>query len=106
MKCNFCGIQIPKGTGIMFVKKDGTTYRFCSKKCEKNQLKLKRKSAKTRWTERAQQLKQVALKAAKDKKPSKVKAKLEPVKKAEKEEVKSEPKKEVKKTETKKAEKK
>jgi len=68
MDCSFCGTKIPKGTGIKFIKKDGTTYNFCSKKCEKNQLKLKRKSANVLWTKRAQQLKKVALKAAQEKK--------------------------------------
>ncbi len=34
----------------MFVKKDGTIYNFCSGKCEKNMLKLKRKSSALKWT--------------------------------------------------------
>lgn len=49
MKCSFCGKQIEKGTGTVFVGKDGKTLNFCSKKCEKNLLKLKRKPRKTRW---------------------------------------------------------
>ncbi len=49
MKCSFCNKEIPKGTGIMYVKKDGTIYYFCSKKCEKNMLKLKRKAKKLKW---------------------------------------------------------
>ena len=50
MDCTFCGNQISKGTGVMFVKRDGTTYYFCSKKCEKNGLKLKRSNRDVRWT--------------------------------------------------------
>ena len=49
-KCSFCGTQIPKGTGKMFVKLDGKVLYFCSSKCEKNMLKMKRKPHTTRWT--------------------------------------------------------
>lgn len=48
--CSFCGNSIEKGTGKIFVKKDGTTFNFCSNKCEKNQLKLKRLAQKVKWT--------------------------------------------------------
>ena len=51
-KCTFCGNVIEKGTGKMFVKKDGRMYYCCSSKCEKNMLKLKRKPIKTRWSRR------------------------------------------------------
>lgn len=50
MKCNFCGDEITKGTGKMFVKTDGKVLHFCSSKCEKNFLKLKRKPRTTAWT--------------------------------------------------------
>ena len=49
-KCTFCGKSIPKGTGKLFVYSSGKTANFCSRKCEKNLLQLKRKPAKTRWT--------------------------------------------------------
>ncbi len=52
MNCHFCNKVIPEGTGILFVKKDGTSYSFCSSKCEKNQIKLKRKSAKIVWAKK------------------------------------------------------
>lgn len=52
-KCSFCGKEIPKGTGIIYVKNDGKILRFDKRKCEKNMLKLKRKPAKTKWTEAA-----------------------------------------------------
>ena len=38
------------GTGKMYVKTDGKIFYFCSMKCEKNMLKLKRKPRHTRWT--------------------------------------------------------
>jgi len=50
-KCTFCGEDIKKGTGKIFVLKTGKSYHFCSNKCEKNMLKLKRKPLKTRWTQ-------------------------------------------------------
>ena len=49
MKCTYCKKEMKEGTGIMFVKKDGTSYYFCSSKCEKNALKLKRKPTKVKW---------------------------------------------------------
>lgn len=51
VSCNFCGKNIPQGTGKMFVQKDGKILYFCSNKCEKNLLVLKRKPRKVRWTE-------------------------------------------------------
>ena len=49
MKCSFCSAEIPPGTGKMFVKRDGSVLFFCSSKCEKNMLKLGRKSRKVKW---------------------------------------------------------
>jgi len=49
-KCSFCGESIEKGTGKIYVKKDGKVLHFCSNKCEKNMLKLKRKAANLKWT--------------------------------------------------------
>ena len=50
MKCSFCQKDIMKGTGKMFVKKDGKVLYFCTGKCEKNMIKLKRKSRNVKWT--------------------------------------------------------
>jgi large subunit ribosomal protein L24e len=50
-KCTFCSIEVEKGTGKLFVYASGKTASFCSSKCEKNLLKLKRKPLKVRWTE-------------------------------------------------------
>jgi len=49
-KCSFCGEAIKPGTGKMYVKSDGKIFYFCSNKCEKHMLKLKRKPLKTKWT--------------------------------------------------------
>jgi large subunit ribosomal protein L24e len=50
-KCTFCGNQIKKGTGKIFVYTSGKIANFCSLKCEKNLLKLKRKPLNVRWTQ-------------------------------------------------------
>jgi large subunit ribosomal protein L24e len=50
-KCSFCGNDIEPGTGTLYVKKDGSTYYFCSAKCKKNLLKLGRDAKRVRWTQ-------------------------------------------------------
>ena len=50
VKCSFCGIEIPVGSGKKYVENSGKAYNFCSGKCEKNQFKLKRKARKFKWT--------------------------------------------------------
>jgi large subunit ribosomal protein L24e len=51
-KCTFCGITLAPGTGKIFVQKDAKILYFCSSKCDKNMLKLKRKPITTRWSNR------------------------------------------------------
>ncbi len=48
--CSFCGHEIEVGTGKMYVRKDGKVLYFCSRKCEKNMLELKRNPRKLKWT--------------------------------------------------------
>tara|TARA_Y100000310_G_scaffold343489_1_gene451378 strand:+ start:1914 stop:2294 length:381 start_codon:yes stop_codon:yes gene_type:complete len=50
-RCTFCGIQIPKGTGKLYVYSSGKTANFCKSKCEKNFLGVKRKPLEVRWTD-------------------------------------------------------
>lgn len=52
MKCTFCKDDIEPGTGKMFVKGDGKLFYFCSTKCEKSMLKLKRDPKKVRWVKK------------------------------------------------------
>ncbi|MDY0386477.1 MAG: 50S ribosomal protein L24e [Methanolobus sp.] len=49
-KCSFCGEFLEPGTGKLFVKKDGSSYYFCSSKCESN-FELGRLPRRTVWTE-------------------------------------------------------
>ena len=51
--CTFCEKKIEPGTGTMYVKKDAKIYYFCSKKCQRNMLKLKRKARVINWTGKA-----------------------------------------------------
>ena len=55
--CSFCDSEIPKGKGIVFAKKDGTVFYFCSSKCRKNTLKLKREGRRQNWTEASRKFK-------------------------------------------------
>jgi len=50
-KCTFCGNVIEKGTGKLYIYVSGKQAFFCSGKCEKNMLVLKRKPLKVKWTE-------------------------------------------------------
>ena len=47
---SFTGKEIPKGRGMMYVKKDGTVYWFAEKKSEKNFLRMNRTPSETKWT--------------------------------------------------------
>ncbi|MCD6563541.1 MAG: 50S ribosomal protein L24 [Thermoproteales archaeon] len=49
-KCSFCGRVIQPGTGLMYVRNDGSILRFCSSKCYKSMLKLRRNPKKLKWT--------------------------------------------------------
>ncbi len=48
--CSFCDGPVSKGTGMIYVKKDGTIYNFCSSKCRKNNLDLGREGRRQKWT--------------------------------------------------------
>ncbi len=48
--CSFCGREIQPGTGLWYVRNDGTILRFCSSKCFKSAIKYSRDPAKLKWT--------------------------------------------------------
>ena len=50
VKCSFCGKEIERGTGKIYVFKTGKINNYCSSKCEKNTIKLKRKAREIKWT--------------------------------------------------------
>ena len=49
MKCTFCGSNIQRGTGKMFVKNTGEIFYFDKSKCEKNFF-MGREKKKLKWT--------------------------------------------------------
>ncbi|MBI2547452.1 MAG: 50S ribosomal protein L24e [Candidatus Aenigmarchaeota archaeon] len=51
MKCSFCGSNITRGTGKMFVRNTGEIFYWCSSKCEKN-FRMGRERKKLRWIKR------------------------------------------------------
>ncbi len=54
--CSFCKIDIDPGTGKMLAKNSGKVLWFCSRKCEKNMLILKRNPAKFKWASKLKQI--------------------------------------------------
>ena len=52
VECTFCGKEIEKGTGKIYVYKSGKIVNFCSMKCEKNLLKLNRKPENFKWAKK------------------------------------------------------
>jgi large subunit ribosomal protein L24e len=49
-QCSFCADEIEPGTGLMFVKRDGTVFHFCSSSCRKQQVHLHRVGHRLKWT--------------------------------------------------------
>jgi large subunit ribosomal protein L24e len=84
--CTFCGQEIEPGTGRMYVKKDGVVYQFCTSKCYKNLVELKRVPRRTTWTGWYTREKQVRMKGVEPEpapnKARKVRKRAEPKKKA------------------------
>ncbi|MBI5145649.1 MAG: 50S ribosomal protein L24e [Thaumarchaeota archaeon] len=52
--CSFCNRPVARGSGTMLVKNDGTVLWFCSPKCKKNMLVLKRDPRTLKWTKKYQ----------------------------------------------------
>lgn len=51
-KCSFCGSDISLGSGLMYVKRDGSILWFCSRKCRVSMLEFHRDPRKLKWTEK------------------------------------------------------
>jgi large subunit ribosomal protein L24e len=63
-KCSFCYRDIELGTGKMYVKRDGTVLNFCTNKCYKNMIELKRVPRTTEWTAKAASEKAIRIRTA------------------------------------------
>lgn len=70
MKCSFCSKELDRGTGKTYAQNDGRIFYFCTMKCEKNQLKLKRKGWDRKWTKTHRDMKGKE-KKSKEAKPAK-----------------------------------
>jgi len=51
MKCSFCGKNIPRGVGKIFVKNDGTILYFDKSKCE-SYFFMGKKAKKLKWVKK------------------------------------------------------
>ncbi|HEX9908497.1 MAG TPA: 50S ribosomal protein L24e [Thermoplasmata archaeon] len=74
--CTFCGGEIEPGTGRMYIKKDGVVFHFCTSKCFKNMIHLRRVPRRTTWTRFYEREKQVRLKGEPEAVPEKKAKKL------------------------------
>jgi len=50
VKCAFCGKEEQPFKGLHLICNNGNILYFCSSKCRKNALKLKRDKRKQKWT--------------------------------------------------------
>jgi ribosomal protein L24E len=53
MFCSFCNNEMPKGTGELYVLRDGTALPFCSGKCKANAVELHREGRLVKWTNKS-----------------------------------------------------
>lgn len=58
-QCAFCAAEIEPGRGLMFVKRDGSVFYFCSGTCRKHQMTYHRVGHRLKWT-RAHALRKLA----------------------------------------------
>ena len=52
-RCSFCKQNYEFPRGLTLILNDGNILYFCSSKCRKNQLKLKRDNKKVNWIRKA-----------------------------------------------------
>lgn len=50
-KCVFCGRDESNFKGVHLIRNTGAVDFFCSSKCRKNSLKLRRDKRRLKWTE-------------------------------------------------------
>jgi large subunit ribosomal protein L24e len=43
MKCSFCQTEIEKGTGTMYVRKNGAIKYYCTNRCLKSEVRFRMK---------------------------------------------------------------
>ncbi len=50
--CSFCGKEIPPNHGLLYVQRTGNVLHFCSNKCKRFYLDLKRDPKKLKYTKK------------------------------------------------------
>ncbi len=88
MECTFCKENIKPGTGLIYVKKEGAVFYFCSKKCERNLLNLRRNPAKLKWIKKEEKIKREKEEVIEKKRERKTKDKTKTRKRRERQKVK------------------
>lgn len=73
--CSFCGTDVEPGTGSIHVKGDGSLLYLCSSKCRRNEVYLKRRARRLKWTEVYEERIRRRAQAAKARKKAKTKPK-------------------------------
>ncbi len=90
--CSFCGTDIEPGTGSIYVKGDGSLLYLCSSKCRRNEVYLKRRARRLKWTEVYEERIRRRAQAARARKKVKVTPKAKPKAKKKEEKAKAKPK--------------
>ncbi|MFX1343424.1 MAG: 50S ribosomal protein L24e [Promethearchaeota archaeon] len=90
--CSFCGTDVEPGTGSIYVKGDGSLLYLCSSKCRRNEIILKRRARRLKWTEVYEERIRRRAQAAKARKKVKEKPKAKPKAKKKEEKPKTKPK--------------
>ncbi len=67
-RCSFCKKNYEFPLGLTLVLNDGNILYFCSSKCRKNQLKLKRDNKKVNWIRKDSTIEQEAAESKDSKK--------------------------------------
>jgi len=49
-RCSFCGRDFLHGTGMLYVKNDGTQLWFCSRRCRIYSIEHRKDPRKLKWT--------------------------------------------------------
>ena len=57
-RCSFCKQNYEFPRGLTLILNDGNIKYFCSSKCRKNDLKLKRDSKNVNWVRKAEEAKE------------------------------------------------
>jgi large subunit ribosomal protein L24e len=54
MRCSYCTTEIEKGTGMIYVRKNGAIKYYCSKRCYRLNMVHDRRPNKKEMTDRSQ----------------------------------------------------